>query len=56
MAFLTFSMFNFGDGVVASFVFFVVSLIKYRGVTVVVDVMTEGWVINNAPENGDLVP
>ena len=51
-------MFNFDDGVVASFVFtvVVVAKIKYLGVTVVVDnavdETTDGWVTNTAPENG----
>jgi len=56
-------LFNFDDGVVASFVFVVVVVakIKYLGGFVVVDddvdddvdVTTDGWVTNTAPENGD---
>ena len=54
-AFFTFKLFNFDDCVVASLVFIVVVVAKIKYLVVVVveafDVTTEGWVINNAPEN-----
>ena len=45
-AFFTFKLFNFDEGVVASFVFIAVVVDDD------VDVTTDGWVTNTAPENG----